>query len=425
MLLIYSLALYVAVPIACLGMLLRSVREPQYRRGFASRFGLGGSLAGDTLWIHAASVGEVHAAESLVRSLLSAHPDMRLALTTMTPAGLERVRALFGTEVDARLIPFDLPGAAARFLRRVRPRAAVILETELWPNLYRACNHLGIPILIASARLSETSMHRYRRFAALGRALFAGDVRIAAQSEQDVRRFIAIGADPARTSVTGNLKYDFTLPSGVLDRGAELRARYAPGRPLWVAGSTHAGEEAQLLQSHRSVLATHPNAVLALAPRHRDRFAAVADWLERERMPFLRHSAGAAATQNANIVLVDTLGELLMFYAASDVSFVGGTLVPVGGHNLLEPAALARPVLIGPYYANTGEIARQLLAAGALEVIADAPSLTRSLLRVLGNSALRERAGAAGREVIEANRGALQKVLAVMEALLTDRNAAL
>lgn len=418
MLALYTLALYLAVPFVCLGMLWRSLREPQYRRGFLSRFGFGPALARGSIWIHAASVGEVHAAESLVRALRRRHPDTPVVMTTMTPAGIERVRALFADDVDARLVPFDLPGAVARFLRRTRPRVAVILETELWPNLYRGCGRRRIPIVIASARVSERSARRYRNFAALTRAVFAGDVRVAAQSQGDAERFVAIGSSPARTSVGGNLKYDFALPDGVMGRGAALRARYAPGRPLWVAGSTHAGEEARLLEAHLQVRKTHASAVLALVPRHRDRFRAVADWLAGEKAPFVRRSTGETGTAETSVVLVDTLGELIDFYAAGDVCFVGGTLVPIGGHNLLEPAAVGKPVVVGPHHANAAEVAGALSAAGALEVVPDSAALAHSVGALLDAPSSREQRGAAGLAVIEANRGAVDNVLRLIEPLL-------
>ena len=415
---LYTLATYLAVPFVCAGMLWRSLREPAYRRGFAERFGLGAACHRDSIWVHAASVGEVHAAEALIRALRREYPGWPITLTTMTPAGAERAGALFGAAVQIRLIPFDLPGAVGRFLRRTRPRLAVILETELWPNLYLACSRRGVPIVIASARVSERSARRYLRVASLSRALFASEIRVAAQSSDDAQRFIAIGASPTQTSVAGNLKFDFELPPGARERGAALRERYAPARPCWVAGSTHETEEQMLLEAHRLVRRQYSAAVLVLVPRHRNRFGEVAAWLAASGVRFVTRSAGGACEAGTEVVLVDTLGELLDFYQAGDVAFVGGTLVNVGGHNLLEPAALARPILIGPHYSNTADVAALLLAADAIEIVADAAVLANAVARLFGNARLREERGAAARAVVEANRGAVQKVLRLIAPLL-------
>ena len=415
---LYTLATYLAVPFVCAGMLWRSLREPAYRRGFAERFGLGAANARDSIWVHAASVGEVHAAEALIRALRREYPGWPVTLTTMTPAGAERAGALFGAAVQVRLIPFDLPGAVARFLRRTRPRLAVILETELWPNLYLACGRRGVPIVIASARVSERSARRYLRVAGLSRALFSSEIRVAAQSSDDAQRFMAIGASPTQTSVAGNLKFDFEVPPGVRERGAALRERYAPARPCWVAGSTHETEEQMLLEAHRLVRRQYSEAVLVLVPRHRNRFGEVAAWLASSGARFVTRSAGGAYEAGTEVLLVDTLGELLDFYQAGDVAFVGGTLVRVGGHNLLEPAALARPILIGPHYSNTADVAALLLAADAIGIVANAAALANAVAKLFGDSRLREERGAAARAVVEANRGAVQKVLRLIAPLL-------
>jgi 3-deoxy-D-manno-octulosonic-acid transferase len=287
--------------------------------------------------------------------------------------------------------------------------------------LYRECGRRRVPLVLASARLSERSLGRYRLLGGLLRETLAQTTAVAAQGAADAERFRALGADPASTRITGNLKFDFELPPDIAARGARLRERYARNRPLWVAGSTHAGlEEQTLLEAHRRVRMRHGDALLVLAPRHPPRFADVAGALEAAGLRFVRRSrdADSQAAATCEVLLLDTLGELLDFYAAADVAFVGGSLADVGGHNLLEPAALAVPILTGPNTYNNAEIAQLMLMRGAAEVVRDAAGLAARLESLLDDPEARARLGARGRAVVEANRGALGKLLALIEPLL-------
>ena len=378
------------------------------------RFGFAPAVPGQPVWIHAASVGEVQLAATLVRALRSRDPRLPLLITAFTPTGAARAAAL-APEVTVRALPYDLPGAVERFLARTEPRLAIVLETELWPTLFEGCRRRGIPLFIANARLSERTAHRYRRFG----ALFAPALRcavIAARSPEDAERFRSIGAQAALTHVTGNLKFDYTLPPDIDVRARALRARYADGRPLWVAGSTHEGEDSAMIAAHARVLARLPEAVLVLAPRHPQRFEGVAAALSAQGVPYVRHSHSPdpAAAAKASVVLLDTLGELLEFYAAGDAAFVGGSLVPIGGHNLLEPAALGRPVATGPSDFNAAEIARLLLEGGGARRVHDAQDLGACMLEWLGDPRERARVGGLGRAAVEANRGALERLLGLM-----------
>jgi 3-deoxy-D-manno-octulosonic-acid transferase len=356
-----------------------------------------------------------------VSALARRHPHLPLTVTTFTPTGTARARALFGNVAQVRYLPYDLPGAVRRFFARVQPRLAVIFETELWPNLYRECGRRRVPLVLASARVSERSVGRYRRLGALFRATLSEAAVVAAQAAADAERFRALGADPASTHVTGNLKFDFELPPGTLERGARLREQYAPQRPLWVAGSTHGGaEEDALIEAQRRVRAEHPGALLVLAPRHPQRFSEVAGALSRAGVLFALRTEAAAAPPGCEVLLLDTLGELLDFYAAADLAFVGGSLVPAGGHNLLEPAALGVPILTGPHNTNGEEIARLLIARGAAEVVPDAAGLGERASALLAHPAVRARIGAAGRDSVEDNRGALGKLLGLIEPLLDE-----
>jgi 3-deoxy-D-manno-octulosonic-acid transferase len=340
-------------------------------------------------------------------------------VTTFTPTGAARARALFGNIAEVRYVPYDLPGAVRRFLKRVDPGLAVIFETELWPNLYRECGRRRVPLVLASARISERSLGRYRRLGALVRDALSQASIVAAQGEADAARFRALGADAASTHVTGNLKFDFELPEDLAERGRRLRRHYARGRPLWVAGSTHEGEEAAVLEAHGQVRGAHPDALLVIAPRHPARFAEVAERLAQADVTFTRRSDGEQSEDDAcAVLLLDSLGELLEFYAAADVAFVGGSLVPVGGHNLLEPAALGVPILTGPHNFNGADVARLLIARGAAEIVHNPQELGARLSALLSNPRERERIGGCGRASVEGSRGALQRLLALIEPLL-------
>jgi 3-deoxy-D-manno-octulosonic-acid transferase len=420
---LYILAVYLAAPLISLVMLWRGLRDRSYWVNFSERFGFGESLPPGSVWVHAVSVGEVQAASALVTTLRERYPAIPVVVTTLTPTGAARARALFEDLAQVRYIPFDLPGAVRRFFNRVQPRLAVIFETELWPNLYHQCGRRRTPLILASARISARSVSRYRLLGSLFRDALSRAAVVAAQGEGDADRFRSLGADPERTHVTGNIKFDFSVPHDMDERGRALRQLYAPTRPMWVAGSTHAGEEQIVLEAHRVVRGTHPRALLVLVPRHPPRFDEVAHGLEQAGVRFVRRSqrmgerAGAAAA-SAEVLLVDTLGELLDFYAASDVAFVGGSLVPIGGHNLLEPAALGLPVLTGPNTANSPDIARLLAARGASEVVHDAAELGSRVSRLLSDPDERDRIGQLGRDSVDSNRGALGKLLGLIEPLL-------
>ncbi len=440
---LYSLIAYALAPAYCAALLWRGLRERGYWLRFGERFGLGPALgdlgesrdsgeSGDSsdsgespdsgegsLWVHAASVGEVQAGAPLVIALRRRVPDAPFVLTTSTPAGAARARALLVKErVDVRYVPLDLPGCVRRFFRRVRPRLALVLETELWPNLYRECGRRGVPLVLASARISERSMRRYTMLRGVFRRTLSQCALIAAQTEADAGRFRALGAMPGALRVIGNIKFDFELPGETREKGRALRERHAAGRPLWVAGSTHDGEEQAALEAHELARKAHRGALLVIAPRHPPRFAEVGSRLEARGVRLARRSRGETCDAQTEVLLLDTLGELLDFYAAADVVFVGGSLVPAGGHNLLEPAALGRPILTGPHQSSAAEVARLLTERGALQIVHDARELGEGVARLLASAETRARMGERASAVVDENRGALGRLLALIEPLL-------
>ena len=416
---LFRLTAYLLAPFYLAALLWRGRGEPGARRGLAQRFGFGAELPAP-VWLHAASVGEVQAAAILVTALRRQDPQLPLLVTATTAAGLARAQTLFESQsVAVRYLPLDLPGSVRRFLRRVRPRLAVVLETEIWPNLIRACATAQVPVMFVSARLSARSAGRYRRLGKGMRQVLATVAQVAAQTPADAQRFAQLGVPAARIAVTGNLKTDFSLPETVPASGARLRARLGPSRPVWVAGSTHEHEEQQVLEAHRAVRRTNPAALLILVPRHPRRFAAVAEWLQREQVACARQSRAEAVTEQTQVLLVDAMGMLLECYAAADVTFVGGSLVAVGGHNLLEPAALGRPILTGPDHANAREILQALLDAQGVRVVRDAADLGRAVAALLADAGARERLGAQALAVVSAGRGSCARVMALLPQFLT------
>ncbi|WP_253447335.1 lipid IV(A) 3-deoxy-D-manno-octulosonic acid transferase [Halomonas sp. Y3] len=376
------------------------------------------------LWLHCASVGEVLAARPLIEALLERYPEHRLTLTTMTATGAERARALAASRGDERLvhrfIPLDFPAAAARFVSRLRPGLALFFETELWPNLLHACRRQGVPVAVVNGRLSPRAFRGYRRLRPLmGEALACVDW-LAAKSSDDAQRFRELGMVEARMTVVGSLKFDIAIDDKALEVSERLRTRLGE-RPVWVAGSTHEGEEAALLVAHARLRERCPDAMLVLVPRHPQRFDAVAALCAQAGMPAARRSLDEWPTPDTAVYLGDTMGELLALYGAGDLAFVGGSLVPIGGHNLLEPAALGVPVLTGPELANFEEVAETLREADALVEAADEAALAASLAALFADPAERRRLGEAGHAVVAANRGSLERTLEGLARLLPPK----
>ncbi|BAN50948.1 lipid IV(A) 3-deoxy-D-manno-octulosonic acid transferase [Metapseudomonas resinovorans] len=417
---LYTLLFHLGLPLVALRLAWRAWRAPAYAKRVGERFALGlPDVRPGGIWVHAVSVGESIAAAPMVRALLERHPELPITITCMTPTGSERIRALFGDRVQHCYLPYDLPWAAARFLARVRPKLAVIMETELWPNHIHQCARRGVPVVLANARLSERSARGYGRFAKLTAPMLAELSWIAVQTEAEAARFRALGARPDCVAVTGSIKYDLRIDPALPRRAAELRGQWgAEARPVWIAASTHAGEDEIVLAAHKALLAQRPDALLILVPRHPERFGPVFELCRREGLATVRRSSGEAVAAQTQVLLGDTMGELLFLYALADIAFVGGSLVPSGGHNLLEPAALGKPVLSGPHLFNFLEIAAQLRDAGALAEVADAGELATRVERLwaepAGATAMRE----AGLSVLRANQGALERLLGGIARLL-------
>ncbi|WP_323150980.1 lipid IV(A) 3-deoxy-D-manno-octulosonic acid transferase [Pseudomonas glycinae] len=412
---LYTALFYLGLPLVAIRLWLRSRKAPAYAKRIGERFSCGmPALQPGGIWVHAVSVGESIAAAPMIRALLQRYPQLPITVTCMTPTGSERILAMFANEprIQHCYLPYDLPCAAARFLDRVQPKLAVIMETELWPNHIHQCAKRGIPVALANGRLSERSAKGYGRFSKLTAPMLAEMSLFAVQTEAEVQRFRDLGARPETVEVTGSIKFDLTIDPQLLQRAHELRGQWqALERPVWIAASTHEGEDEVVLNAHRRLLANHPDALLILVPRHPERFNSVFELCQREGFATVRRSTGASVDAQTSVLLGDTMGELLFLYALADSAFVGGSLVANGGHNLLEPAALAKPVISGPHLFNFLDIAAQLRSAGALAEVDDAEGLATEVQRLFELPRDAQRMADAGLSVMRRNQGALQRLL--------------
>lgn len=411
---LYTALFYLGLPLVAIRLWLRARKAPAYAKRIGERFTYGlPTLQPGGIWVHAVSVGESIAAAPMIRALLQRYPQLPITVTCMTPTGSERIQALFANEprIQHCYLPYDLPCAAARFLDRVQPKLAVIMETELWPNHIHQCAKRGIPVALANGRLSERSAKGYGRFSKLTAPMLAEMSLFAVQTEAEAQRFRDLGARPETVEVTGSIKFDLTIDPQLLQRAAELRGQWqALERPVWIAASTHEGEDEVVLNAHRRLLANHPDALLILVPRHPERFNSVFELCQREGFATVRRSTGTNVDAQTSVLLGDTMGELLFLYALADSAFVGGSLVANGGHNLLEPAALAKPVISGPHLFNFLDIAAQLREAGALAEVDDAEGLAVEVQRLFELPRDAQRMAEAGLAVMRRNQGALQRL---------------
>jgi len=415
----YSFLIVLSAPFILLYFALRGLRDRAYLGRWRERFGFipdAGKRGG--ILLHAASVGEFNAASPLIKALLETYPDLPLTVTTLTPTGSERVKSELGDSVFHSYIPLDLPGAVSRFLHRLQPRLIIVMETEIWPNLYLQAQQMNIPLLLANARLSESSVKNFKRIPGfVGKVLQTADW-IGAQSTADAKRLAKCGANPQHIDMTGNLKFDLTAPAGLEEKGAALRSGWNHNRPVLVAGSTHEADENIVIPAFVDLLQTLPDALLILVPRYPERFAQAAQLAQAAGLQTELYSQGPMCSAQAQCFVVDTIGELMTYYAYADVAFVGGSMGDQGGHNALEPAALGKPVLLGPNMDNAREIASQLLLCNAALQVINKEEFRQAAEKELTDDTLRKNMGQAGRVLDEKNKGALELTLEAVRKLL-------
>jgi len=414
---LYSLLLTLLLPFVLLRLYARGWRNPAYRLRWQERLGFIPAVAGSCIWIHAVSVGEVQAVSALVRRLQQ--QGHNILISTSTPTGAERVHALFGDSLQHVYFPYDLPSLLQRFFSRLSVQAVIMVETEIWPNLAALCAHKQIPLILANARLSARSARGYARFPHMTKATLRSFCLIAAQTEVDAQRFIKLGAQAERLAVIGNLKFDIQMADDLREQAASLRQGWGETRPVWIAASTHEGEEEIMLKVHGGLLRQYENALLILAPRHPQRFDRVASLVKKTGLRFSRHCQFTERTAEPDqLVVLDSMGELPVFLAAADIAFIGGSLLPVGGHNVLEAAAAGIPGVFGPHMFNFAQVSRQLQQQQAAVQIANGDELLAVLQNWFANSRERLAAGVRARRYVVSQQGALERLLALLKTCL-------
>jgi 3-deoxy-D-manno-octulosonic-acid transferase len=413
---LYTLVVLALLPWALLHLLWRGRRQPDYLEHWGERLGRFPPRAeGHVIWIHAVSVGETRAAQPLIAALRARYPSHRFVISHMTPTGRATAATLFGDTVERIYLPYDTPGGVARFLDRYRPALGLIMETELWPNLVVACRRRRVPLLLVNARLSERSARRYARWPTLTRQALNNLAAIAAQGEDDARRLRELGADDV--AVLGNLKFDIEPPRAQLALGRELRAAIGD-RPMLLCASTREGEEALILDAWRRLGGA--GILLALVPRHPQRFDEVAALVASRGLTLCRRSANAIPTPEAAVWLGDSMGELFAWYAAADVAFVGGSLLDYGGQNLIEACAVGTPVLIGPSTYNFADAAREAVDTQAALPVAGAEALVGTARDLIGDAERRAAMAEAGRAFAARHRGATARTMTLIGRFIPE-----
>ena len=413
---VYSFVLYLLAPLVVLRLFWLGHRNPDYRSRWTERFGFPDKIMSDDklIWLHAVSVGEVQAARPLVNGLLEEYPDFRILITTMTPTGADTVRQYFADTVNHFYLPYDLPVSVKRFISIIDPTILIVMETELWPNLFHYCQENNVPVVVVNARMSEKSAKGYRRLSSLTRSTLTNISLIVAQGQKDAERLIALGADRNKVKVTGNLKFDIYFPHSVSEQAQALRRYLSVNRPVWIAASTHEGEERIILDAFAKILEKQSQCLLVIVPRHPERAPGVKELCNRRNLKVLCKTDNIECDESTQVFILDTLGELPMYYAASDVAFVGGSFTEIGGHNMLEPASLGVPVIMGPHVFNFQEISQLLLDEGVAWKVSCADELSSRVCGLLDDANLRHSTGERGRNIVLKNRGNVENVMKLL-----------
>ncbi|MFS7219195.1 lipid IV(A) 3-deoxy-D-manno-octulosonic acid transferase [Rahnella inusitata] len=418
----YNIIIYLIQPLIWIRLLLRSRKSPAYRKRWAERYGFcKGKVVPGGIMLHSVSVGETLAAIPLVRALRHRYPSLPITVTTMTPTGSERVQSAFGKGVHHVYLPYDLAGSVNRFLDEVNPKLVIIMETELWPNLISALHRRKIPLVIANARLSARSARGYQKLGKFIRTILQRITLIAAQNQEDGERFLSLGLKRNQLAVTGSLKFDISVTPELAAKAIALRSQWASRRQVWIATSTHEGEETLLLEAHKELLKKHPTLLLILVPRHPERFPVACELTRKAGLTFTQRSTGEVPSSGTQVVIGDTMGELMLLYGIADLAFVGGSLVERGGHNPLEAAAHAIPVLMGPHTINFKDICAKLAQDDGLITVTDTASLVKEISTLLTDEDYRLYYGRHAVEVLHQNQGALQRLLHLLEPYLPVR----
>ncbi len=418
---LYSSLFYLVIPFILLRLLWRSIKAPAYRHRWRERFALyNKSYPQDVIWFHAVSVGESEALFPLVKQIQKQQPNLNILITTTTPTGSARVKAVMQDTVIHVYLPYDIPDAINRFMRCFKPKLAVIMETEIWPNLFMACGKRGIPLYIINARLSEKSARGYQKIPSLVGSALAQVSLVATQTEEDAKRFISIGANTDKVQVLGNIKFDIKVPQDTIGQGLQIKNDLFVSRFVWLIASTHKDEESIFLAVYQELKKKIPELLLVIVPRHPERFTEVRRLCEQQQLAVVLRTSKAKISEKTDVYLADTLGELKMLYASADVAFVGGSMVPSGGHNILEAAAVGVPVMFGPYMSNFKDIAQGVLVANAALQCQDKEDLIINLLILYNKSSYRITLAENAKAFVLQNQGATDKICKILSLTMVE-----
>lgn len=416
---LYNLLIILALPFFLLRLKYRAKKSPAYASRIHERFGrVHFKPVKPVIWLHAVSLGESIAATSLIKKLLVLYPTHQIVVTNMTPTGSLHIKKNFAEQIFNCYVPFDVFFAVKNFLKTVKPKICIIMETELWPNLLYYTNQQKIPMMLANARLSEKSARAYGLIQPLAKLMLRKINCIAAQSAEDAKRFVVLGADSSQVKIFGNIKFDIEIPQDLVEKGQALREKFGAQRPVFIAASTHEGEEVQILQAFHLIKKKIPTALLVLVPRHPERFQAVYDLAITRGFRVIKRSQPVDDAAVADIFLGDSVGEMFMYYAICDVAFVGGSLVPIGGHNFLEPAALGLPLLSGKALHHFAHISDLLVKAKALHIVENQAALAAAVIDLFQQPGKISSQGEAARQVFLSHQGALNKILDMIGSLV-------
>lgn len=414
--LFYTCIFYLLLPFLFIRLYIRGFKNPDFRKRWSERLAIYHQAhEQNVIFFHAVSVGEVESIFPLVTQLLEQQPDAKILITTMTPTGSARVKTVLGDSVQHVYIPYDIPQLVQHFLNHFKPRLAVIMETEIWPNLFAVCRNNNIPLLMINARLSQASYQGYQKLAALSKPALNNVSAIATQTQDDAARFQALLNDKSKVQTLGNIKFDLSISEEFIAQGKSLRAELFPQRFVWIIASTHKDEEDFFLEIYPELKQQIPELLLLIVPRNLERFGEVKRLCEKYQLQVVMRTSGQVCTPETDVYLADTIGELKMLYAAADVAFVGGSMVALGGHNVLEPAVIGIPVLFGPYMANFKRIEQGLLNANAAIQCHNKQQLTDAVLKLYQQPDYQQELVANGKIFVQQNQGAITKIIDLLE----------
>ena len=417
----YNLFTYLISPLLFFHLLIRAFEDINYIYRIKERFGFYGNyLEGEVIWIHAVSFGEVKAASPLIREIIKHNPSKVILFTCTTPTGSKLISDTFNDEVISVYLPYDLKGPVIRFFNWAKPQIAIIIETEIWPNIFQECGQREIPLILASACISDRSQNLYKILFSLFKDTISNGIVVGAQTEADAKKFLELGAHKDRTFVTGNIKFDVSPPKEILDKAKNFKNAYFKDRPVWIAGSTHPPEEELIIKAHEQLLDNFPDSLLIIAPRKPERFKSVYKMIVDSGYPTIKWSEFKDLDKDTKVLLIDTLGDLPFFYCVSDIAFVGGSLFSVGGHNLLEPASFEKPVLTGEFLQNVQEISSELVEAGGLLLVKNSEELSEHLNNLFADDSAKEKMVSGAGKVMQENKGSIDNLMMLIKPLIEN-----